>query len=67
MFVVGNKTDDKDGREVLFALGFGTAKEWGATFFETSAKMRTGVDEVFMGIGHAIEKHQSKGGCCVLL
>lgn len=39
MVLVGNKIDDPD-REVLYAKGHATAKEWGAAFIETSAKTR---------------------------
>lgn len=67
MIVVGNKTDDPD-REVLFAQGHGRAKEWGATFIESSAKTRANVDEIFLGISKTLENKQNGGGgCCVLL
>lgn len=67
MIVVGNKIDDPD-REVLFAQGHGRAKEWGATFMESSAKTRVKVDEIFLGIAKMLEEKQNGGGgCCVLL
>jgi small GTP-binding protein len=66
MIIVGNKIDDPD-RQVLFAAGHGIAKEWGATFLESSAKDRIRVDEIFIGIAKMLEKKQDKGGCCELL
>jgi small GTP-binding protein len=66
MIIVGNKIDDPD-RQVLFAAGYGIAKEWGAHFLESSAKTRVKVDEIFFGIAKLLEQKQDKSGCCVLL
>lgn len=43
--MVGNKVDMPD-REVLYAKGHAKAKEWGASFLETSAKTRVSVPRV---------------------
>ncbi|EGD73487.1 hypothetical protein PTSG_05191 [Salpingoeca rosetta] len=64
MLVVGNKVD-VDGREVLFATGHGRAKEWKATFLETSAKTRTNVEDAFQGMVQKLAQG-NKGGCTLL-
>jgi len=66
MVVAGNKCDIKD-REVLLGKGHTKAKEWGAAFFETSAKEKTNVDEIFTTLALRVLKADKKGGGCVLL
>ena len=64
MMVIGNKVDQAD-REVLQAAGHNYAKEWKATFLETSAKTKVNVDETFMQMVEKIEGGNA-GGCCTL-
>lgn len=64
MMVIGNKVDQAE-REVNMAAGYNYAKEWKATFLETSAKTKVNVDETFMQIVEKIEGGNSKG-CCTL-
>ena len=45
--VVGNKVDLEADREVSIVEGFETAKQWNASFIETSAKLGINVDECF--------------------
>eukprot|EP01130_Rhizamoeba_saxonica_P009313 TRINITY_DN377_c0_g1_i1.p1 TRINITY_DN377_c0_g1~~TRINITY_DN377_c0_g1_i1.p1 ORF type:complete len:116 (+),score=29.48 TRINITY_DN377_c0_g1_i1:448-795(+) len=46
--IAGNKADLEENRVISFNQGKKLAQDWGAKhFFETSAKARTNVDEVF--------------------
>eukprot|EP00038_Savillea_parva_P009979 m.187084 g.187084 ORF g.187084 m.187084 type:complete len:181 (-) comp16973_c0_seq1:38-580(-) len=67
MVIAGNKIDMPD-REVLLGQGHTKAKEWGASFFETSAKTKEHVDDIFREIVNIIIKRdkKSKGGCTLL-
>lgn len=50
MILVGNKSDLEDQREVTTTEGADLAFTLKIPFFETSAKMRVNVDEVFQGV-----------------
>ena len=51
LVVVGNKSDMEDDRAVPRARAFSLAQSWGQKpYFETSARRRTNVDEVFLNL-----------------
>ncbi|OBT65895.1 hypothetical protein VE03_05465 [Pseudogymnoascus sp. 23342-1-I1] len=54
--LVGNKSDCKVSREVSVEAGAQLAKELGCSFFETSAKDGTNVDEAFYTPLRAVDK-----------
>ncbi|KCV69516.1 Ras-like protein Rap-1b [Fonticula alba] len=57
MVLCGNKCDLQDDRMVEKHEGEGLAKEWGSVrFFETSARMKINVDEVFIDLVRQINK-----------
>jgi len=56
MVLVGNKSDLAD-RVVTHAQGDELAKQLGIPFFETSAKHRVNVDEIFREIARQIARH----------
>ena len=47
IFLVGNKVDLEDEREVKWQEGYDKAKDLGLTFMETSALNATNINEVF--------------------
>ncbi|KAL9084375.1 MAG: hypothetical protein Q9165_008089 [Trypethelium subeluteriae] len=47
MVLVGNKADLDDDRVVDKSIGFRLSREWGIPYYETSARRRTNVHEVF--------------------
>jgi Ras-related protein Rap-1B len=51
LVIVGNKSDLEDNREVSRAKAFQLCQQWGnAPYFETSARRRANVDEVFINL-----------------
>ncbi|KAJ2976782.1 hypothetical protein NQ176_g4743 [Zarea fungicola] len=50
MVIVGNKADLEDSRSVPRAKGFSISQRWGAPYYESSARTRTNVDEVFIDL-----------------
>jgi GTPase SAR1 family protein len=75
--LVGNKADKTRQREVAIVEGRQRAIAWGCAFFETSAKIRDGVEEAFTRIVRelretAVEKPEVAkepgcwGGCVIL-
>eukprot|EP01147_Barroeca_monosierra_P006450 gene6450-302_t len=64
MAVIGNKCD-MEGREVLFASGHALAKEWKASFLETSAKTKANVEETFRNLVEKLTTKDSSG--CMLM
>lgn len=76
LFIVGNKTDMAEYRQVTVEEGEAVAKEYNGGFFETSAQTGDGVQELFMAVaGSLVDKgkdvvcHQSrpperKKSCC---
>ena len=71
MVLVGNKSDMFDEREVSASEAKSLAEEWDCPAYETSAKTRSNVDEVFAEIVRRMKTSQKgssrKGGCCVVL
>jgi len=69
--LVGNKVDIEQDREVRREEGCRLAQQWGCPFFETSAKRKTNVDELFAEIvreTNIMTLHQHKNnGCCTVL
>jgi len=68
--LVGNKVDLEQEREVSFEDGKGLARQWGCPFFETSAKSKRNVDELFAEIvreTNFLSQPQKVGGCCTIL
>jgi GTPase SAR1 family protein len=45
--LVGNKADLEDKREVSHQEGKDLAHQWNCPFFETSAKLKTNIEETF--------------------
>eukprot|EP00052_Salpingoeca_macrocollata_P013112 m.102558 g.102558 ORF g.102558 m.102558 type:complete len:184 (-) comp18782_c0_seq3:98-649(-) len=73
MLLVGNKCDLEDERVVSRSQGEELAKKWLCHFFESSAKMKTNVMEVFADLVRLINsqaptttKSAKKGGCVLL-
>ncbi|CEJ91286.1 Putative RAS small monomeric GTPase [[Torrubiella] hemipterigena] len=50
MVIVGNKADLEDSRTVPRAKGFTISQNWGAPYYESSARTHTNVDEVFVDL-----------------
>ncbi|KND88070.1 Ras-related protein RSR1 [Tolypocladium ophioglossoides CBS 100239] len=50
MVIVGNKADLEETRVVPRAKGFSISQKWGAPYYESSARTRTNVDEVFIDL-----------------
>ncbi|KAM4064963.1 Ras family protein [Hirsutella rhossiliensis] len=50
MVIVGNKADLEESRAVPRAKGFSISQRWGAPYYESSARTRTNVDEVFVDL-----------------
>ncbi|KAJ9155329.1 Ras family-domain-containing protein [Pleurostoma richardsiae] len=48
--IVGNKADLEDQRAVPRARAFAISQQWGAPYYEASARTRTNVDEVFVDL-----------------
>jgi len=64
LVVVGNKSDMEDERAVPRARAFQLAQQWGQKpYYETSARRRTNVDEVFLNLSaQMIQKDASHSG-----
>lgn len=56
MVLAGNKCDLEKDRVVSKTDGASQAAQWGCTFLETSAMMRTNVDDVFFDLVRQINK-----------
>ncbi|CAK7275356.1 Ras-related protein rsr1 [Sporothrix epigloea] len=50
MVVIGNKADLEDQRAVSRSKAFSLAQNWNAPYYESSARTRTNVDEVFIDL-----------------
>jgi len=60
LVVVGNKSDMEEDRAVPRARAFQLAQSWGQKpYFETSARRRTNVDEVFLNLCRQILQKDS--------
>lgn len=72
MVLVGNKCDLEDDRVVKKDTGNGLANQWGSAFFETSARKKINVDEVFYDLVRQInrqmpDKPDKKKKKCIIL
>ncbi len=69
IILVGNKCDMEAERAVATRDGDSLSHEWGAPFFETSAKTSFNVSEMFTEIVRQICKKNTKSssGCCTVL
>ena len=80
LILVGSKCDLDGDREVPTSEGKAIAEKFNMPFFETSAKTRVNVDEVFFELVRQVAKYKaahtdgddvddaaSGGGCCVLV
>ena len=56
LVLAGNKCDMANAREVSTEEGRARAEQFGAPFFETSAKTHTNVDEIFHELVRAVRK-----------
>lgn len=59
MVVVGNKVDREKNRQLSFEMGQEYARSVGATFVETSAKTKQGIEEVFTDVAQRLIQNQS--------
>ena len=78
IIIVGSKCDLDGDREVPTSEGKSLAEKFQAPFFETSAKTRVNVDDVFFELVRSVTKHKSEndeepeeqatsgGGCCII-
>ncbi|EOO01629.1 putative ras small monomeric gtpase protein [Phaeoacremonium minimum UCRPA7] len=48
--IVGNKADLEDQRAIARTKAFSISQQWGAPYYEASARTRTNVDEVFVDL-----------------
>eukprot|EP01107_Rhizomastix_libera_P011467 TRINITY_DN28928_c0_g1_i1.p1 TRINITY_DN28928_c0_g1~~TRINITY_DN28928_c0_g1_i1.p1 ORF type:complete len:187 (-),score=27.20 TRINITY_DN28928_c0_g1_i1:66-626(-) len=62
MLLAGNKCDIVEGRAVSKDEGEAKAREWNIPFKETSAKLRTNVEESFFDLVREIKKASMKNG-----
>ncbi|CAK7272720.1 Ras-related protein rsr1 [Sporothrix epigloea] len=50
MVIIGNKADLEDQRAVSRSKAFSLSQQWNAPYYESSARTRTNVDEVFIDL-----------------
>lgn len=60
--LVGNKCDMEEEREVDGQEGRNMAEDSGLAFFETSARLGTGVDECFMHLARLVRNRMREQG-----
>lgn len=62
LVIVGNKSDLEEDRAVPRARAFGLSQSWGnAPYYETSARRRANVNEVFIDLCRQIIRKDQKG------
>ena len=78
IIVVGSKCDLEGDREVQTTEGKSLGEKFKVPFFETSAKTRVNVDEVFFELVRKVKKYKDEsneveeenpkdgGGCCII-
>eukprot|EP01130_Rhizamoeba_saxonica_P007147 TRINITY_DN2877_c0_g1_i1.p1 TRINITY_DN2877_c0_g1~~TRINITY_DN2877_c0_g1_i1.p1 ORF type:complete len:184 (-),score=52.21 TRINITY_DN2877_c0_g1_i1:54-605(-) len=70
--LVGNKCDLEDRRQVSTEEGSELANQFGAAFYEASAKMKIHIDDIFEAIVRKVneisplKKEKSRGPCALL-
>jgi Ras-related protein Rap-1B len=63
LVIVGNKSDLEDDRQVSRRRVFQLAQQWGnAPYFETSARRRINVDDIFVNVCRQIIEREGKTG-----
>jgi len=79
LILVGSKCDLDSDRDVAKADGEALSKKWNTPFFETSAKTRANVDEVFLelvrrvskdkaaNVGENVPSNHETSRCCILM
>jgi Ras-related protein Rap-1B len=60
--ICGNKADLEEHRAVPRARGFEVSQRWGAPYYETSARNKTNVDEVFIDLCRQMLRREDAGG-----
>lgn len=60
--ICGNKADLEEHRAVPRARGFEVSQRWGAPYYETSARNKTNVDEVFIDLSRQMLRREDAGG-----
>lgn len=60
--ICGNKADLEEQRAVPRARGFDVSQRWGAPYYETSARNKTNVDEVFTDLCRQILRREDLTG-----
>mmetsp|Transcript_14401 Transcript_14401/g.20206 ORF Transcript_14401/g.20206 Transcript_14401/m.20206 type:complete len:200 (+) Transcript_14401:222-821(+) len=60
--LIGNKCDLEKERKVTTEEGREKAKEWGVSFFETSAKARINIEEAFVELVQQVRDFEANAG-----
>ncbi|KAI1734800.1 ras-domain-containing protein [Xylaria scruposa] len=60
--ICGNKADLEEYRAIPRARGFEVSQRWGAPYYETSARNKTNVDEVFIDLCRQMLRKEDAGG-----
>ncbi|KAI0118352.1 ras family-domain-containing protein [Nemania sp. FL0031] len=60
--ICGNKADLEEHRAVPRGRGFEVSQRWGAPYYETSARNKTNVDEVFIDLCRQMLRREDAGG-----
>ncbi|KAI0534061.1 ras family-domain-containing protein [Xylaria digitata] len=60
--ICGNKADLEEHRTVPRTRGFEVSRRWGAPYYETSARTKTNVEEVFIDLCRQMLRRDDAGG-----